>query len=214
MRCILVGAGDMTVSQIPVREEDYLIAVDGGFLYCEMMGLVPDLILGDLDSIGEEGAARLASIHERVPESVIILPAQKDDTDMLAAIRIALEKGCDDFLIYGGMGGRLEHTIANIQCLQFLKDNGAKGYLMDGTGMVLLVQDETVCFQEGLEGYLSLFSMGEQAEGVTLEGLKYPLKDYTVKNSYPIGISNEFLEGQAARVTVKKGTLLIIINWC
>lgn len=213
MRCICIGAGDLTVSQIPVKEEDWIVAVDGGYLYCKMLGIVPDLIVGDLDSIGEQEAQEIVHIREAAPDRVVVLPVEKDDTDMLVALRLALEEGCDEFLLYAGCGGRLEHTIANIQCLLFLKENGAKGYLMDGTGMILLAQNETVRFQEGLEGYLSLFALSERAEGVTLEGLKYPLRDALVRNSYPVGISNEFQEGQAASVTVKKGTLLLILSW-
>lgn len=211
-RCIIIGAGDLTVSELSVREEDYVIAADGGYTYCKLLGIEPDLILGDFDSIGEKEAEKLAQIQKADPERIVLLPAEKDETDMLAAIHAGLQEGCREFHIYAGQGGRLEHTIANIQCLKYLKENGAVGYLMDGTGMILAAQNETVSFQPGMDGYLSLFSMGDRAEGVTIQNMKYELKDAVITNSFPIGISNEFI-GKQASITVQNGTLVIILTW-
>lgn len=211
-RCIIIGAGDLTVSEIPVNEDDYVIAADGGYLYCKVLGIEPDLILGDFDSVGEKEAEELAQIQKAEPERIVLLPAEKDETDMLAAIHAGLSEGCRKFHIYAGQGGRLEHTIANIQCLKYLKECGAAGYMLDGTGMILVAKDETVSFQPQTEGYLSLFSMGDRAEGVTIRNMKYELNDATVTNSFPIGISNEFI-GEQASITVKNGTLMIILTW-
>ena len=210
-KCILIGAGDLTVSEIPITEDDLCIAVDGGFEYCKLLEIVPDYIIGDLDSVSEKEAETIAEISKAAEERVILLPAVKDDTDMLAAIKLGLKEGYRDFRIYGGMGGRLEHSFANIQCLLYLKEHGAVGYLMDGTGMVLIGKEETISFKEGLEGYFSVFSLGESCI-LTLEGLKYSLQEKELKNSYPLGISNEFMEGQKAVITVHKGTALMILN--
>ena len=211
-RCIIIGAGDLNISQIPVKEEDFVIAADGGFSYCEILGVEPDLIIGDLDSVSEEDAKKIAEIYKADPDRLVLLPHEKDETDTLAAIHEGLKRGCRDFRIYGGQGGRLEHTIANIQCLQFLKEQGCVGYLCDGTGMILLARDEAVSFRKENEGYLSLFSMGDRAEGVTIRGMKYELQDAVITNSFPIGISNEFI-GEEASIEVKNGTLLIILAW-
>lgn len=211
-RCVIVGAGDLTVSEIPVREEDYVIAADGGYSYCKLFEIVPDLILGDLDSVGEAEAEELAEIAKIDPGRVIVLPAEKDETDMLAAIHAGLEAGCREFHIYAGQGGRLEHTIANIQCLIYLKECGAVGYMIDGTGMILVARNETVSFKPQTEGFLSLFSMGDKAEGVTIRNMKYLLDKAVVTNSFPIGISNEFI-GEQASITVEHGTLAILLNW-
>lgn len=211
-RCVIVGAGDLTVSEIPVREEDYVIAADGGYSYCKLFEIVPDLILGDLDSVGEAEAEELAEIAKIDPGRVIVLPAEKDETDMLAAIHAGLEAGCREFHIYAGQGGRLEHTIANIQCLIYLKECGAVGYMIDGTGMILVARNETVSFKPQTEGFLSLFSMGDKAEGVTIRNMKYLLDKAVVTNSFPIGISNEFI-GKQASITVEHGTLAILLNW-
>lgn len=209
--CILIGAGDLTVSQIPVGEEDLCIAVDGGFEYCKLLEIVPDYIIGDFDSLSESQAEAVAEIAKAAQDRVIVLPTIKDDTDMLAAIKLGLQEGCNNFRIYGGMGGRIEHTLANIQCLLYLKEHNAVGYLMDGTGMILVAKEEAVSFRETLEGYLSVFSLSDSCN-LSLDGLKYCLKEKELTNAYPLGISNEFLEGEKATVTVHKGAALLVLN--
>ena len=210
--CILIGAGDLTISEIPVGENDLCIAVDGGYEYCKLLEITPDYILGDFNSIGEKEAENVAQIAKTEEDKVIILPVEKDDTDMLAAIKLGLSEGYQSFRIYGGMGGRMEHTIANIQCLLYLKEHNAVGYLMDGTGMILVAKEEEISFQESLEGYMSLFSMGDKAL-VSIENMKYNLSEQEITNSFPIGISNEFIYGSKGKVTVHKGAVVIIVNW-
>ncbi len=210
--CILIGAGDLTISEIPIRENDLCIAVDGGYEYCKLLEIDPDYILGDFDSISEKEAEGVAEIAKKQEDKVIILPVEKDDTDMLAAIKLGLSEGYRKFSIYGGMGGRIEHTIANIQCLLYLKEHNAVGYLMDGTGMILVAKEEEISFQESLEGYMSLFSMGDQAT-VSIENMKYLLKEQEVTNSFPIGISNEFIYGSKGKITVHKGAVMMIVSW-
>ena len=210
--CILIGAGDLTISEIPIGENDLCIAVDGGYEYCKLLEITPDYILGDFDSISEKEAENVAEIAKTEEEKVIILPIEKDDTDMLAAIKVGLAEGYHSFRIYGGMGGRIEHTIANMQCLLYLKEHNAVGYLMDGTGMILVAKEEEISFQESLEGYMSLFSMGDQAL-VSIENMKYSLKEQEVTNSFPLGISNEFILGKKGKVTVHKGAVVMIVSW-
>lgn len=210
--CILIGAGDLTVSEIPVGENDLCIAVDAGYEYCKLLEITPDYILGDFDSIGEKEAENVAEIAKTEEDKVIILPVEKDDTDMLAAIKLGLAEGYQSFRIYGGMGGRIEHTIANIQCLLYLKEHNAVGYLMDGTGMILVAKEEEISFQDSMEGYMSLFSMGDRAT-VSIENMKYLLKEQEITNSFPIGISNEFILGKKGKVTVHKGAVVMIVSW-
>lgn len=211
--CILIGAGDLTISQIPIQENDLCIAVDGGYEYCKLLEIVPDYILGDFDSISEKEAQNVAAIAKEMKDRVIILPMEKDDTDMLAAIKLGLSEGYQSFRIYAGMGGRVEHTLANIQCLLYLKEHNAVGYLMDGTGMILVAKEEAISFQDTLEGYLSLFSMGEEAV-VSIENMKYLLQEQKITNSFPIGISNEFLPGKKGKITVHKGAVVMILSYC
>lgn len=210
--CILIGAGDLTISEIPVGENDLCIAVDGGYEYCKLLEITPDYILGDFDSISEKEAEGVAEIAKAEEDKVIVLPVEKDDTDMLAAIKLGLSEGYQSFRIYGGMGGRIEHTIANIQCLLYLKEHNAVGYLMDGTGMILVAKEEEISFQDSLEGYMSLFSMDDKAT-VSIENMKYLLQEQEITNSFPIGISNEFILGEKGKITVHKGAVVIIVSW-
>ena len=210
--CIIIGAGDLTPMDIGIKEGDLCIAADGGYLYCKMLGIKPDIIVGDMDSIDDSVRNDIEEIKASCPERVITLKPEKDDTDTLSALRIGMEKGYRMFRIYGAMGGRIEHTIANIQCLNYLKNKGAKGYIMDANVMMTVIRNESVRFNRTMEGYMSLFALGEKAEGVTITGMKYLLENAIVTNDYPIGISNEFI-GVEGQVTVEKGTLLIIVTW-
>ena len=210
--CIIIGAGDLTVGRIDRQEGDYVIAVDGGLSYCSVLDLEPDLIIGDFDSVNEQEKQAVEALRAQIPDRVIVLKPEKDDTDMLAALKLGLEKGFRSFRIYGGTGGRLEHTIANIQCLLFLKNQGAQGYLCDGRSMIFVMKDEEVRFQPSMEGYLSLFSLGKEARGVSIRGMKYPLDKYTIKNDFPIGISNEFI-GEQGILSVAEGELVGIIQY-
>ena len=211
--CIIIGAGDLTVGSIPYDpEKDYVIAADGGLMYCQVLELEPDLIIGDFDSLDEEFGEAVKVIRENCPEKVTTLPSEKDDTDLLAAVKRGLELGYRRFRLYGANGGRLEHTIANIQTLKFLKEHDAVGYIMDGNGMILLAQNETVSFRDTMEGYVNVFSMNEKAHGVSIRGLKYELDHATLTNAMPLGISNVFI-GVQSDITVEDGILLIIVNW-
>lgn len=211
-KCVIISAGDFTPIDIEVKEGDMCIAVDGGYLYCKMLGMEPDLVIGDMDSMDESVYGDIERMQAETPEKVCVLNPEKDDTDTLAAIRIGLEKGYRQFRIYGALGGRVEHTIANIQCLSYLKNQGAKAYIMDANIMMTVIKNETVHFNKAMEGYMSLFALGEKAEGVTINGMKYLLENAVVTNDYPVGISNEFI-GEEGEVTVKNGMLLLIVTW-
>ena len=212
-KCIVIGAGDLTMGELSVGEEDYVIAVDGGLSYCGILNVEPDKIIGDFDSVSEQEREAVFTLKEQIPELVMQIPCEKDDTDMLTALKYGLELGYTDFRIYAGTGGRFDHTLANIQCLLYLKNRGAVGYLVDGTGMMLVIQNEAVHFQKSLEGYMSLFSLGKEAKGVTIRGMKYPLEGYTLTNDYPIGISNEFI-GEESTIEVEDGELVCMIQYC
>lgn len=211
-KCIVIGAGDLTMGEITVGEEDFCIAVDGGLSYCPILGVEPDLILGDFDSISDQEKEAVLALKEQIPERIVELPTEKDDTDMLAALKYGLELGYRDFRIYAATGGRFDHTLANIQCLLYLKNHDATGYLVDGGGMILVLQNESVSFRKEMEGYLSLFSLGKEAKGVSIEGMKYELADAVLTNDFPIGISNEFV-GKEAKISVTDGELVCMVSY-
>lgn len=211
-KCIVIGAGDLTIGEIAVGEDDLVIAVDGGLGYCGLLGLEPDLIIGDFDSVTEQEAQAVQLLEQQIPDRIHRLPVEKDDTDMLAALKEGLKLGYRDFRIYAGTGGRFDHTLANIQCLLYLKNRDAVGYLVDGGGMMLVVKNESVQFKKGLEGYLSLFSLVEESRGVSIKGMKYELENAVITNAFPIGISNEFIDKEAT-ISVEEGCLVCMISY-
>lgn len=183
----------------PVPENTLVIAADRGLVHLEKRGVVPHLIVGDFDSLG------------RIPqgEHIIRHPVEKDDTDMMLAVKTGLEQGCRRFLLYGGLGGRLDHTYSNLQTLVYLARHGASGWLL-GQGMaVTALRNGRLDFAPSRSGSLSVFCPDGEARGVTLTGLYYPLHDAVLTSAFPLGVSNQFT-GQAASVSVEDGTLLLM----
>ena len=196
--CVIFCAAEFDKLAMPLSSDDYVLAADGGLAHVRTLGLTPNGIIGDFDSLGF------------VPTGAEVFPVEKDDTDAMLAARKGLELGFRDFLFYGSLDGpRLDHTIANFQTLQFLADHDARGYLVGRDYIITVVKDETIRFEAGAEGILSVFCLGPDAHGVTLEGLYYPLKDGTLTSGFPLGVSNHFTE-QAASITVTDGSLLVM----
>lgn len=201
--CYIIGAGEFNSDFFHPSAEDLVIAADGGYLFLEKMGIEPDLLIGDFDSM--EGNRDWSGKGFQVME----LPEKKDDTDILAAIREGMGRGCEEFHIFGGTGGRIDHTIANLQCLSFLSKRGCRGFLYGMDSLMLAVTDGRVDFPKDRKGIVAVFSFGDRAEGVTLKGLKYELADAVLTNDYPIGVSNEFI-GRESSISVRRGTLLLV----
>lgn len=197
-RCIIFCAAGFSGLAAPLGEGDFIIAADGGLAHTEALGIVPQEILGDFDSLGF------------VPEGANVFPVEKDDTDAMLAVRRGLTLGYKEFLIYGGLDGpRLDHTIANFQTLQYLADRGATGYLVGQEVLLTVVKDGAIRFPEGLSGTVSVFCLGRDAEGVEIQGLYYPLENATLTAGFPLGVSNHFT-GKEGRISVKNGSLLIL----
>ena len=188
--CYIVGAGEYSGRFVP-SSDIYTIAADAGFLTLQANKIKPDLIVGDFDSLGE------------IPKNgnIITVPAEKNETDMSLAIRHGLGHGCNIFIVDGGIGGRLDHTIANIQLLKEIRQNNAYGVLLGKDICITAITNESLSFAAGADGIISVFTIGEVAGGVTLKGLKYPLNNYTMTDNNPIGVSNEFT-GAPAEITV------------
>lgn len=161
-RCFIYAAGTFYGLREPPRKGDLQIAADAGLLLCERLGVKPDLVLGDFDSMDASEA----------PPDCIRVPVEKDDTDTMLALREGLRRGCDTFYLYGATGGaRLDHTLANLQSLAFLLRHGARGYLYDQNFVYTAIENETLTLTREVEwGIVSLFSMGDRAEHITLEG--------------------------------------------
>jgi len=198
--CYIVGAGDNYGLDFTPTKEDYVIAADGGLTYLQQADIKADLVIGDFDSLAE------------MPKhpNVIKLKCEKDETDTYEAVQEGMKRGYTTFHIYGGTGGRIEHTVANMQVLAYMAQNKVRGYLFDKDKIITAITDDTIKFDSQHEGYISIFSHSDKATGVFLKGLKYELDNATVFNTFPVGVSNEFA-GEESSVTVTEGTLIIIL---
>lgn len=199
-RCFIFAAGSFYGLRERPASGDLVVAADAGYRICLREKIEPDLLLGDFDSM--EPPAGFANVRR--------LPVEKDDTDTLAALKAGLEQGCDTFYIYGGTGGkRLDHTLANLQSLLFLRRRGARGFLYDNDFLWTVIENEALAVPKTVEwGLFSAFCLGDRAEGVDEEGFQYPLKNAVLTPDVPLGVSNHILE-QPARVTVRKGALAV-----
>ena len=201
-RCIIFCAAEFHGLVAPLAEDDYIIAADGGLAHVKALGITPQCILGDFDSLGY------------VPEDSTVFPVEKDDTDAMLAVRRGLELGYKAFYLYGSLDGkRLDHTVANFQTLQFLSDHGAWGYLIGKDYLVTTVKDSAVHFDAGCTGIFSVFCMGANAEGVSIKGGKYDAEHVTLSAGFPLGVSNHFV-GKEVTVSTEDGSLLILWDTC
>lgn len=199
MKKAYIFGGGIYGNEFPsISENDFVIAADRGFEILKNKGMCPDITVGDFDSSSE------------IPEeNVLRLPVEKDVTDTFAAVETALEKGADEIHIYGGMGGRPDHTFANYALICSLAQKGT-GVFLYGEGYEITAVCDTSLKLCGKKGEtVSVFSFTEKSEGVTLKGLKYPLENATLSNTFPLGVSNSF-EEETAFISVKNGTLLVM----
>jgi thiamine pyrophosphokinase len=203
-KCVIVGAGECDVTDF---ERGFIIAADGGLDYLMKAGISPNLVIGDFDSA--------SSRYSEYGFDTKTFPVQKDDTDMLLAIKEGLARGYRDFVIYGGTGGRFDHTLANLQCLGYLVNNGARGRLVGGNGsFITMIKGGSITFEAKeykIGTKISVFAFGGEAIGVTEKGLKYTLDNATIKCDFPIGVSNEFI-GEDVYIKVDDGILMIYVD--
>lgn len=199
--CYIVGAGENYGLDFTPSAKDFVIAADAGIRYLEQCGITANLVIGDFDSLN----------HIPSHPNTITLKAEKDETDMLAAVREGIKAGYHNFYIYCGTGGRIDHTIANMQLLAYLSQNRMQGFLFGRDCIITAITNRKMTFEAIPSGYISVFSYTEKSEGVYLRGLKYELENAVLTNTFPLGISNEFI-GEESNISVKNGTLLIVFS--
>ncbi len=197
-KCVIFCAGGFCGLAETLDDDDYVIAADGGLSHLQRAGLAPNEVLGDFDSLGY------------TPEDATVFPVEKDDTDAMLAVRRGLGLGYREFVLYGALDGpRLDHTLANLQVLAFLEQQGARGTLVGVDHIVTLVKDGALHFPGTAQGIVSVFCLGQEAAGVNIRGLKYPLENGKLTPEFPLGVSNHF-QGQNAEISVEKGSLWVI----
>lgn len=199
--CYIIGASDTSGMYIDRQEGDYVIAADAGLAALDAMGIIPDLAVGDFDSLG----------HIPKFERIICHPKEKDDTDTALSLAEGIKRGYRTFVIYGGLGGRLDHTMANLQNCAGAADHGAVCWLWGEGNAVCTFGDESVLeFEAEKEGIVSVFA-ADRAAGVNLCGLKYPLEDACLTSTVPLGVSNQFI-GEKSSISAADGTLIAMWN--
>ena len=204
-RCVIIGGatiGDYGTVSAKLRQDDYMIYCDCGLRHMDGLGAEPDLIVGDFDSYS----------NPEFDTETIVLPCEKDDTDTVFAVKEALRRGFEDFLLIGVVGERLDHTLGNVSILLMLDSEGKVGTIIDDYSEMEIVSDrcEMPCIIDDSYVYFSLINISGTARGVTIRGAKYPLENAEITCEYQYGVSNEVLPGCTAEVSVGEGRLLLV----
>ena len=199
--CYIVGAGAGTLA-FEKREEDLLIAADGGYTHLRKIGIVPDVLLGDFDSLAPD------TLPTDTAE-VLRFPIRKDDTDSALAFRLGYERGYREFVLLGATGGRADHTFAAYQLLLHARKLGARITLVGERELTECLCCEERVFHAARDKILSVFAFGADAHGVDIDGASYEMHGGTLKADIALGVSNAFLDSPV-RIAVRDGALLVM----
>lgn len=204
-RCAIFTArceGDVRRAYQPMPG-DWVFCADGGWELARGMGVSPDLVIGDFDSS-----------HEPSAGPVVRVPVEKDDTDTMLCLKKGLAMGFDDFLIVGGFGGRMDHTLANVQSLHYAAARGCRAVMGDGLTWAAAVVNGSIRVPADALGEgpvkLSVFALSDACRGVSVRGAKWSLEGATLTNAFPLGVSNEFAADEA-EIAVEEGAALVMV---
>lgn len=201
-RCVIIGGGDCSADILKnnIQSDDYIICADSGFDVAITSGFLPDLLIGDFDSI------------KAVPEfsNKITLPIEKDVTDTVAAYNEGVKLGFKNFVLFGGTGGRFEHTFANISLMANASKNGIKFEIFDDKHIFRSITNSSIKIEKKAEQQISVFAYGNKAYGVTETGFHYKLFNYVLDPfDGALGTSNDIID-EYGEISVLNGTLIII----
>lgn len=201
-RCVIVGGADINnyeYIQSRLCEDDFIIFCDSGLRHLNALQVTPGLIVGDFDSHD----------NPHLDVETIILPCEKDDTDTVYAVKEAIKRGFDNFLLIGVVGARLDHTLGNTSILLYLDSLGKKGCIIDDYSEMEIVCDRPAYVEDSFS-FFSLINISGTAKRITIENAKYPLNDGEITCEYQYGISNEVIKGSTAIIKINEGKLLLI----
>lgn len=204
-RCVIITAGPMgdekALKKLIDNKNDYIISADGGADHLDALGVKADILVGDFDSV------------KKMPEGVEVVrfKAEKDETDTVLAVMRGFEMGFKEFLMIGGLKGRLDHTFANLTTLRYIAKHGGHGVIADSDNEAYYIENGEISFEPRKDYYISAFALGGDAKGVYERGLKYSLTDAVLDCAYPLGVSNQFTDKKGT-ILVKDGALLIILS--
>lgn len=195
---VIIAAGELGKTEYHYSESDYVIAADRGYLSAMALGVMPDCVIGDFDSLGE------------IPKhkNITVLPCEKDDTDTSFAVKKALCMGFKRIFILGGLGGRFDHSFANIQLLAYIAREGVAGFIVTEREIMTVIKDSSLTIHGKTGDTISVFSITEKSIGVCATGFRYPLENAVLESGSVIGTSNE-LSGSTAQITVAQGELFV-----
>ena len=195
-----------THSYIKEHTFDKIIAADKGVQYAIQLGVKPDFILGDFDSLGEKWKKKM----EQWQVPILTFPPEKDYTDTHLAIEYAIEQGAEEITLLGATGTRLDHTWANIGLLQLAMKKGVHAHIVDKHNRITMICEKTVIKREDAFGdFISLIPYTEKVTGITLTGFYYPLEDAELTLGISLGISNELVD-EIGIIQIGRGNLLVI----
>lgn len=201
-RCVIVGGADINNYEYIkscLRNDDFIVFCDSGLKHLESLQVKPGLIVGDFDSHD----------NPHLGVETIVLPCEKDDTDTVFAVKEALKRGYDNYLLIGVIGARLDHTLGNVSILLYLDSLGKKGKIIDDYSEIEIVSNKPAYIEDSY-AFFSLLNITGNAKGITIENAKYPLDNAEITCEYQYGVSNEVLSGKIAKVSIKNGSLLLV----
>ena len=210
-RIVIVSGGkvedDFALSVLESVEQEYIIAVDRGMEFLYRHRIMPSYIVGDFDSVNKDiGDYYRNETNVPIREYVPV----KDASDTEIAIKLALTLGCSELIILGATGGRIDHLWANVQCLMIPLKAGVDAKIMDSQNMIRLIGGETHLKKEDAFGpYFSLFPLGAEVYGVTIQGAKYPLRNHTLTPYDSLCVSNEIKDDEVV-IDFVSGTLILM----
>lgn len=202
-RCVIVAAAP-EIQWPEIAPSDFVIACDAGYNHAKAANAVPDIIIGDFDSCALDLPAEIKTIR---------VNAEKDDTDTMLAVKYGLQHGFTDFLLLGALGGRLDHQLANISAAAYIAESGGRCQIYDKTCELHAFRNGELVIRNKKGAIASVFAYTDHAYGVSLDGMKYILKDAALKNTFPLGVSNE-ITADVAKVAVASGILLVVLENC
>ena len=190
---------------LPLNSSAFVICADGGYEIALSHSITPHVVIGDADS------GKMSQLVNNSKTEFVYFKQEKDVSDTFLCVEYAISLGFNEIEIIGGIGGRLDHTISNIQTIAKFSSDSIKLTMRDGANFITVVSDSSITIKKEENFSLSLFSFSDICSGITTTGLQYSLTNATLQNSYPLGLSNEFVEN-VATIEVKQGKLLVVMS--
>ena len=200
--CLIISGAPECYFPVSFTKEDFVIACDAGYIHAQRADIVPDVIIGDFDSY-------LGDLPGGV--EIIRTKPEKDDTDTMMALKLAIRRGYRRIMLVGALGGRIDHMLANISLIAFAATKGADLQIVDGHHQIFAVRDGKRRVPRSSWRNLSVFAFDTECTGVTLRGVKYPLEGAVLTNTFALGVSNEFTE-DIAEISVESGILIVVLS--